>query len=67
MEALLVNRVGAARDHYRVGVDECYRLVGLLRTHWRGFSGGQAVWDEIGRFFAGLKRAIGPGGRPCLT
>jgi hypothetical protein len=57
--ALLVHRVGEAREHYRVGVDRCYELVGLVRTHWRGFSGGQAVWDEIGRFFAGLKERAG--------
>jgi hypothetical protein len=55
VEALLVNRVGAARDCYRVGIDECFQLVGLIRLHWRGLSGGQAAWDEIGRFFAGLK------------
>jgi hypothetical protein len=55
VEALLVNRIGAARECYRVGIDECYKLVGLIRTHWRGLSGGQAAWDEIGRFFAGLK------------
>jgi len=55
VEALLVNRVGSARDCYRLGIDECYRLVGLIRMHWRGLSGGQAVWDEIDRFFAGLK------------
>ena len=61
VEALLVNRVGAVRDHYRVGVDECYRLAGLLRTHWSGFSGGQAVWDEIGCFFAGLAARSGAG------
>ena len=54
VEALLVNRVGEARDHYRVGVDECYTLVGLIRRHWRGLSGGAAVWGEIARFFAGL-------------
>ena len=52
VEALLVNRIGEARECYRVGIDECYKLVGLIRTHWRGLSGGQAVWDEIGRFFA---------------
>ena len=50
-----MNRVGETRDHYRVGIDECYKLVGLIRTHWRGLSGGTAVWEEIGRFFAGLK------------
>ncbi len=60
VEALLANRVGAARDHYRVGIDQCYRLVGLLRTHWRGFSGGSAVWEEVGRFFAGLKEQCRP-------
>jgi hypothetical protein len=66
VEALLVNRVGEAREHYRAGVDACYHLVGLVRTHWRGFSGGQTVWDEIGRFFADLKARSGGGG-PCLT
>jgi hypothetical protein len=54
-EGLLVNRVGEARDGYRVGIDQCYRLVGLVRTHWRGLSGGAAVWAEVGRFFDGLK------------
>jgi hypothetical protein len=55
VEALLVNRLGQARDHYRLPIDQCFRLVGLLRTHWRGLSGGAEVWEEIGRFFAGLK------------
>jgi hypothetical protein len=55
VEALLVNRVRGARECYRVGVDHCYKLVGLLRQHWSGFSGGEAVWEEITRFFAGLK------------
>ena len=67
VEAVLVNRVGEAREHYRVGIDECYKLVGLVRTHWRGFSGG-AAWDEIGRFFAGLRERSRPaGGGPCPT
>jgi hypothetical protein len=55
VEALLVNRVGPARDCYRVGIDQCYKLVGLIRKHWRGFSGGQEVWDEVAGFFTGLK------------
>jgi hypothetical protein len=55
VEALLVNRVGESRECYRVGVDECYKLVGLIRVHWRGLSGGTAVWGEIGRYFADLK------------
>jgi hypothetical protein len=55
VEALLVNRVRAARDYYRAPLDACFQLVGLIRVHWRGFSGGTEVWEEIGRFFAGLK------------
>jgi hypothetical protein len=55
VEALLVNRMGATRDYCRVPIDECYKLVGLIRTHWRGLSGGVAVWKEIEGFFASLK------------
>jgi hypothetical protein len=55
VEALLVNRVGEAHEYYRVPIDECFRLVGLIRMHWRGFSGGEKVWDEIGRFFGQLR------------
>jgi len=62
-EALLVNRVGGASRCYRVGVDECYKLVGLVRTHWHGFSGGTEVWREIGHFFDALdERCASRGG-----
>lgn len=56
VEALLVNRLGPAVEYYRVGIDECYKLVGLIRTHWRGLSGGPTVHEETGRFFAALKK-----------
>ncbi|MCU1257739.1 MAG: hypothetical protein JWO80_624 [Bryobacterales bacterium] len=56
VEALLVNRVGATREHFLVPIDECYKLVGLIRLHWRGLSGGAAVWGEIARFFDELRR-----------
>jgi hypothetical protein len=59
VEALLVNRIGEARDHYRVSIDECYKLVGLIRTNWRGLSGGPRVWEEIGAFFTRLKERTG--------
>jgi Family of unknown function (DUF5947) len=60
VEALLVNRVGQARgmsaaEYYIVPIDVCYRLVGLIRMHWRGLSGGTEVWQEIGDFFARLR------------
>jgi Family of unknown function (DUF5947) len=63
VEALLVNRVGAARgvkpEFYVVPIDDCYKLVGLIRMHWRGLSGGTEVWREIGQFFADLKKKAG--------
>jgi Family of unknown function (DUF5947) len=60
IEALLVNRVGHARgmssaEYFIAPIDACYKLVGLLRTHWKGLSGGTEVWTEIGRFFADLR------------
>jgi len=70
IEALLINRVGHARDmseaeYYIVPIDECYKLVGLIRANWKGLSGGSEVWVEIGRFFSELKsRADTLGGEP---
>jgi hypothetical protein len=56
VEALLVYRVGTAREHYIVPIDECFRLVGIVRINWKGFSGGMAVWQEIGKFLESLKQ-----------
>lgn len=60
VEALLVNRLGYARgysapEYYLLPMDECYKLVGLIRTHWKGLSGGTEVWQQIGEFFKNLK------------
>ena len=57
VEALLVNRVGSARDHYMVPIDQCYHLTGLIRMQWQGLSGGEEVWQAIGEFFAKLQEA----------
>jgi hypothetical protein len=56
VEALLVNRVRGARRHWLVPLDECYSLVGVIRTRWRGLTGGSEVWREINRFFEELDR-----------
>ncbi|HMF16035.1 MAG TPA: DUF5947 family protein [Gemmataceae bacterium] len=56
VEALLVNRIGTARSYYRVPIDECYKLVGLLRMKWHGLSGGTEVWQAIGGFFEALEK-----------
>ena len=63
VEALLVNRAHGARRHWLVPMDECFGLVGLIRTHWRGFTGGREVWEELERFFDGLDRRSRPATR----
>jgi hypothetical protein len=66
VEALLANRIGRLGTHgpitgetepkyFLVPIDECYKLVGVIRTNWRGLSGGKKVWDEIDNYFADLK------------
>ena len=44
-----------APEYYLLPMDECYKLVGLIRTHWKGLSGGTEVWQQIGEFFKNLK------------
>jgi hypothetical protein len=56
VEALLVNRVRGARRQWIVPIDVCYALVGLIRVHWRGFTGGAEVWRELDGFWDGLDR-----------
>jgi hypothetical protein len=56
-EALLVNRT--AHEYFVLPIDECYRLVGLMRSHWKGLSGGTQVWREIQLFFAEMKGRAG--------
>lgn len=60
VEALLANRLGYSRgqsapEYYLLPIDECYKLVGLIRMHWKGLSGGAEVWQELSKFFADLK------------
>jgi hypothetical protein len=61
VEALLVNRTGEEPRQWLVPIDECYSLVGLIRTRWRGLSGGKEVWEEIRAFFDDLDRRSKPG------
>ncbi|HET6977165.1 MAG TPA: DUF5947 family protein [Pyrinomonadaceae bacterium] len=62
-EALLVNRVPQNPEYFIVPIDQCYRLVGLIRTKWKGFSGGTEVWEAINGFFAEMKEAAAPAGK----
>jgi hypothetical protein len=63
VEALLINRAAAVRSYYLVSIDRCYELVGLIRVHWKGLSGGTKVWEEIYRFFETLNSAATPSDR----
>jgi hypothetical protein len=58
VEALLVNRIEGAREYYRVPIDCCFALVGLIRTRWRGLSGGAEAWEAIDHFFAALRNPV---------
>jgi hypothetical protein len=62
VEALLINRIGDQQAYYVVPIDAGYRLVGIIRTQWRGLSGGPAVWQAISEFFAALQRQATPVG-----
>ncbi|MGH3931589.1 MAG: DUF5947 family protein [Pseudonocardiaceae bacterium] len=55
VEALLVHRQANGFEFFAVPIDACYQLVGLVRTHWKGFDGGEEAWTAINEFFAGLR------------
>lgn len=51
VQALLVNTAWGAHEHWLVPVDDCFRLVAIVRREWKGLSGGGTVWPEINKFF----------------
>lgn len=55
VEGLLVYRVGTARENFIIPIDECFRLIGLIRMNWKGFSGGMGMWREVAKFLEHLK------------
>jgi uncharacterized protein DUF5947 len=63
VEALLVRRGDAGRgaraEAVLVPIDACYRLVGLVRRHWKGFDGGAEAWAAIDAFFDDLRERAG--------
>lgn len=58
VEALLVNRLDGAREYFRVPIDKCYQLIGIVRSKWRGFTGGIDLWSEASRFFDDLRAQV---------
>ncbi|MFG2085183.1 DUF5947 family protein [Spirillospora sp. NPDC048824] len=49
------HRAQRAAEHWILPIDDCYRLTALLREHWTGFGGGDAVWDHISGFFEEMR------------
>ena len=56
VEALLVHRLHGTEAAYRVSVDLCYRLAGIVRLYWRGLGGGPALAHQVRAFFEELDR-----------
>lgn len=54
VEALIVNRIANENEYFIVPIDACYRLIGVIRTKWRGLSGGGEVWQAVADFFSDL-------------
>ena len=54
VEALLINTAHGLDHHWIVPVDDCFRMVAVVRREWRGLSGGGRVWPAVQDFFAGL-------------
>jgi hypothetical protein len=54
VEAALINTARGACEHWIVPIDDCYRLVAVIRENWRGLSGGGAVWPAVDDFFREL-------------
>lgn len=73
IEALLVNRIDPHRsglsdrqhhpEYFIAPLDECYKLVGLIRAYWKGLSGGAEVWSQVESFFAELRAKSEPTSR----
>ncbi len=59
VEAFLVSRVGDDHQYFLVPIDSCYELVGIIRMHWKGLSGGTDVWQHIHKFFGILHARAG--------
>lgn len=55
VEGLIVNRLADPRQFAIAPIDQCYMLVGLVKTSWEGISGGTGLERAIAGFFNGLR------------
>jgi hypothetical protein len=54
-EALIVNRLATPHVHAIAPLDDCYRLVGIIKSTWEGISGGAAMEAAVQRYFDDLR------------
>jgi hypothetical protein len=54
-EALIVNRLATPHLHAIAPLDDCYRLVGIIKASWEGISGGSAMEAAVQRYFDDLR------------
>ncbi len=58
-EALIVNRIGSEHQYAIAPIDQCYRLVGLIKSNWEGIAGGTAIEQTVPAFFEELRAKDG--------
>jgi Family of unknown function (DUF5947) len=54
-EALVVNRLSDPHQHVIAPIDDCYGLVGLIKSRWEGISGGSALQEAVPAFFEAMR------------
>ena len=54
VEAILIQRNREVSRSYIVPIDSAYQLVGLIRTSWKGFDGGEEAHEKIAGYFANV-------------
>ncbi len=54
-EALIVNRMATPHIHAIAPLDDCYRLVGIIKATWEGISGGAVMESAVQRYFDDLR------------
>ncbi len=59
VEAVLLLRRNGTTRAFVVPIDAAYRLVGIIRTSWKGFDGGEDAWGKIDAYFAELQERSG--------
>jgi len=56
VEGLIVNRLADPRQYAIAPIDQCYALVGLVKSKWEGISGGVGLERAMAGFFDQLRQ-----------